>query len=111
MRKHLSLFLAASLMSQLVSAQSTAVLTIRKHVSKNTGDIMNEFSELLSFPNVAADPAGQQKSAAFIMAMMKKRGIQKVQLLNASTAGVPPAVYGEVIVPGAEKTLIFYAHY
>ena len=59
----------------------------------------------------SADPTGQQKSAAFIMEMMNKRGIQKVQLLNASTANVPPAVFGEVIVPGAQKTLIFYAHY
>jgi hypothetical protein len=62
-------------------------------------------------PNVAADPGGQQKNAAFIMAMMNKRGIQKVQLLNASTAGVPPALYGEVKVPGAKQTIIFYAHY
>jgi acetylornithine deacetylase/succinyl-diaminopimelate desuccinylase-like protein len=45
------------------------------------------------------------------MTMMNKRGIQKVQLLNASTPGIPPAVYGEVLVPGARQTLIFYAHY
>src|SRR5205085_11333086 len=65
----------------------------------------------LSLPNVAADPNGQQKTAAFIMDMMNKRGIQKVQLLNASTQGAPLAVYGEVLVPGAKQTLIFYAHY
>jgi acetylornithine deacetylase/succinyl-diaminopimelate desuccinylase-like protein len=98
-------------MCQLISAQSPGVLTTRKYVNKNAGHILKEFSEFLSFPNVAADPAGQQKNAAFIMAMMNKRGIQKIQLLNASTAGVPPAVYGEVIVPGARTTLIFYAHY
>ncbi|GAC1431456.1 MAG: dipeptidase [Chitinophagaceae bacterium] len=45
------------------------------------------------------------------MDMMNKRGIQKVQLLHASTEGAPPAVYGEVMVPGATQTLIFYAHY
>src|SRR5439155_1884364 len=61
--------------------------------------------------NVAAEPPRQQKNAAFIMAMMNKRGIQKVQLLNPSTADAPPAVYGEVMVPGAKQTLIFYAHY
>jgi hypothetical protein len=44
---------------------------------------------------------------AFIMSMMNERGIQKVQLLHASTPGVPPVVYGEVIVPGAKQTLIF----
>jgi acetylornithine deacetylase/succinyl-diaminopimelate desuccinylase-like protein len=43
--------------------------------------------------------------------MMQKRGIQNIQLLNATTQGVPPAVFGEVIVPGAKQTLIFYAHY
>ncbi len=73
--------------------------------------MISEFADFLALPNVAADPAGQQKTAAFIMGMMNKRGIQKVQLLEASTAGVPAAVYGEVMVPGAKKTLIFYAHY
>ena len=110
-RKRFFFFLFGFLIGQLVLAQSPGVLTIRKYVHQNAGNIIREFSEFLSFPNVAADPVGQQKSAAFIMAMMNKRGIQKVQLLHASTAGVPPVVYGEVIVPGAEKTLIFYAHY
>ncbi len=45
------------------------------------------------------------------MSMMNKRGIQQVKLLPATTAGAPPAVYGEVKVPGAKQTLIFYAHY
>ncbi|HEY0678962.1 MAG TPA: M20/M25/M40 family metallo-hydrolase [Chitinophagaceae bacterium] len=111
MRKHFLFFHLVLLMGQLVSAQSPEVLTLRKYVKKNAGNIMSEFSEFLSFPNVAAEPIGQQKTAAFIVAMMNKRGIQNIQLLNASTAGVPPAVYGEVIVAGAEKTLIFYAHY
>lgn len=34
-----------------------------------------------------------------------------MQLLTASTAGVPSIVNGEVMVPGATQTLIFYAHY
>jgi len=111
MKKRFFFFLLSFLISQLGSAQSPGILTIRKYVTKNAGNIINEFTELLSFPNVAADPGGQQKTADFIMAMMNKRGIKKVQLLNASTPGVPPVVYGEVIVPGAKQTLIFYAHY
>jgi len=111
MRKCFFFFLFSFLIDGLVSAQSPEVLTIRKYVNKNAGNIINEFTELLTLPNVAAEPVGQQKTAAFIMAMMNKRDIQNVQLLNASTAGVPPAVYGEVIVPGAKQTLIFYAHY
>src|SRR5258705_9743835 len=111
MRKCFFFFVLVFLIDQLVSAQSPEILTIRKYGNKNAGNIISEFSAFLSLPNVAADPAGQQKNAAFIMAMMNKRGIQKVQLLTASTAGTPPVVYGEVIVPGAKQTLIFYAHY
>jgi acetylornithine deacetylase/succinyl-diaminopimelate desuccinylase-like protein len=111
MRKSFFFFLLIFLIDQTLSAQSPEMLTIRKYGNKNAGTIIKEFAEFLSLPNVAADPAGQQKTAAFIMAMMNKRGIQKVQLLKATTAGAPPAVYGEVMVPGAKQTLIFYAHY
>lgn len=111
MKKYLSLFLFSSLLGQSIAAQSPEVLSIRKYGTKNAGNIINEFTEFLSIPNVAADTAGQLQTAAFIMAMMNKRGIQKVQFLHASTAGVPPVVYGEVMVPGAKQTLIFYAHY
>jgi len=110
--KKLFFFLPLSFLAgQFVLAQSPDVLTIRKYGNKNAGSIINEFTEFLSLSNVALDTPGQQKNAAFIMAMMNKRGIKNVQLLNASTAGTPPAVYGEVLVPGAKQTLIFYAHY
>src|SRR5215213_2526264 len=111
MRERFLFFLLIFLISQSGRAQSPEVLLIRKYTTKNAGTIINEFTDLLSLPNVAADPEGQQKTAAFIMTMMNKRGIQKVQLLHASTPGAPPAVYGEVMVPGAKQTLIFYAHY
>lgn len=111
MRKHFILFFLCFMVGRLVLAQSPQTLTIRKSVQQNAGNIIGEFSAFLSLPNVAADSAGLQKNTAFIMTMMNKRGIQNVQLLNASTAGAPPAVYGEVIVPGAKQTLIFYAHY
>ncbi|MGB4398177.1 MAG: M20/M25/M40 family metallo-hydrolase [Daejeonella sp.] len=111
MRKYFFFFLLSFLIDESVSAQSAEVLTIKKYGSENAGNIIKEFSEFLYLPNVAADPVGQQKNADFIMEMMTKRGIQKVQLLKANTIGVPPAVYGEVNVPGATKTLIFYAHY
>jgi len=111
MIKRFFFFLLIFLITQLGSSQSPGVVTIRNYVGKNAGNIINEFTGLLSLPNVAADPGGQQKTAAFIMTMMNKRGIQNVQLLNASTPGSPPAVYGEVKVPGAKQTLIFYAHY
>ena len=97
--------------SNFVFAQTPEVLKIRDYGVRKAGSIINEFSEFLKISNVAADVEEQQKTAAFIMGMMNKRGIEKVQLLTATTAGVPPVVYGEVMTPGATKTIIFYAHY
>ena len=91
--------------------QSPETLRIRDYRSKNEHSIINEFVSFLSIPNVAADTLNIKNNAAFIIDMMRKRGINKVQLLSAITKGAPPAVYGEVIIPGAKNTLIFYAHY
>lgn len=111
MKKYISFLLLYVALHPFVSAQSPTDPAIRKYANLNAGNIINEFVALLSLPNVAADPAGLQKNAASIMTMMNKRGIQKVQLLNAATASTAPAVYGEVMVAGAKQTLIFYAHY
>jgi acetylornithine deacetylase/succinyl-diaminopimelate desuccinylase-like protein len=111
MKKCFLLFSIAFLLHQAARAQSSEVISIRKYRSENAGKIISEFSEFLLLPNIATDPVGLQKNAAFIMTMMEKRGIKKVQLLHATTAGAPPAVYGEVMVAGAKQTLIFYAHY
>ena len=111
MKKSFFFSLLIFLIVKSVSAQSPEVLKIKKYGTENAGNFIKEFSKFLYLPNVAADPVGQQKNTDFIMDMMTKRGIQKVQLLSANTVGVPPAVYGEVIVPGATQTLIFYAHY
>jgi acetylornithine deacetylase/succinyl-diaminopimelate desuccinylase-like protein len=45
------------------------------------------------------------------MSMMNQKGIKNVQLLHGTTENIPPAVYGEVLIPGAKQTLVFYAHY
>jgi acetylornithine deacetylase/succinyl-diaminopimelate desuccinylase-like protein len=111
MRKNGLFFFLIFTVVHFVSAQSPELLAIRKYEQQHAGNIMNEFAAFLALPNVAADTSGLQKNAAFIMDMMNKRGIQKVQLLNAATIAVPPAVYGEVTVRGAKQTLIFYAHY
>ena len=111
MIKRFSLFFLSILITQFIAAQSPELLAIRKYGKINAGKIIDEFSTFLSLPNVAADSANLQNNAVFIMEMMHKRGIKKVQLLSASTKGAPPAVFGEVMVPGAKQTLIFYAHY
>jgi acetylornithine deacetylase/succinyl-diaminopimelate desuccinylase-like protein len=111
MRKITAAYFICSFLLKMAAGQSPEVLKLRAYTHSNANQIIGEFSKFLSISNVAADPAGQQRNANFIMEMMNTRGIQHVQLLQASTTGVPPAVYGEVLVPGALQTLIFYAHY
>lgn len=96
---------------KFVLAQSPDLQTLRNYGNQHAKNIIQEFVNFLSIPNVASDTVNLQKNTMFIMEMMNKRGIQKVQLLHAATSGIPPAVYGEVMVPGAKQTLIFYAHY
>jgi acetylornithine deacetylase/succinyl-diaminopimelate desuccinylase-like protein len=72
--------------------------------------LLEEYRSFLAVPNVPAVRDGLEKTAAQAMAMMKKRGLAS-RLLPASSAGAPPAVYGEWSVPGARTTVVFYAHY
>jgi acetylornithine deacetylase/succinyl-diaminopimelate desuccinylase-like protein len=91
-------------------AQSPQTLMIRDYRTKNEHAIITEFVRLLSMPNVATNVDDIVDNAEMIMAMMQKRGIQNVQMLQAKE-NTPPAVYGEIIVPNARRTLVFYAHY
>ncbi|MEJ7767525.1 MAG: M20/M25/M40 family metallo-hydrolase [Chitinophagaceae bacterium] len=111
MKKYLPVFFILCLLADITSAQSPRIIEIREYANQNRNNIIKEFVSFLSLPNVAKDTENIKKNAEFVMNLMTKRGIQKVQLLKANTAGVPPAVYGEVVVPGAKETLIFYAHY
>lgn len=110
----LKIFFAATAFIFLVKstgAQTTDILKIRQYRTIHEQEIFSEFISLLSVPNIAADTVNIRKNASLIMEMMKKRGIQQVQLFAPRTPGAPAAVYGEYAVPGAKQTLIFYAHY
>ena len=96
----------------LVAAAPAAPPTprVRQFRQAHERELLAEFTQLVALPNVATDTAGLGRTARFIQGMMRRRGIAS-QLLAAPTAGVPPAVFGEVKVPGATRTVIFYAHY
>src|SRR5690242_3008864 len=111
MNKQYLFFLFTIIVWEYSAAQTPDVLSIRKFRENEARGIMDEFISFLSIPNLAKDTLNIKKNTVFIMDMMKRRGIQNVQLLQPMTAGAPPAVYGEVNVPGAKQTLVFYAHY
>src|SRR6476646_4874287 len=71
-------------------------------------EILAEFSDLLSIPNLASDAPNIQRNAEAIRALCEKRGL-KTRLLTV--AGAPPVVVADLAVPNAKRTIAFYAHY
>src|SRR5690242_16086863 len=71
-------------------------------------EILEEFSQLLAIPNLASDSPNIRRNANLIRKMLEKRGIT-TQLLTIPD--MPPIVVGDLIAPGASRTIAFYAHY
>jgi len=104
-------FFAASFLFTSGLLAQTDVENIRSYRLKNEAAIYNDFISFLQIPNVATDTVNIRKNADFLVQKMNTIGISKVQLLEGKDQYVPPVVYGEIQVPGATKTVIFYAHY
>jgi acetylornithine deacetylase/succinyl-diaminopimelate desuccinylase-like protein len=79
-------------------------------VNQDKSAILAEFTDLLAIPNVATNVADIRRNADHIMSMMASRALAP-RLLEGDNANVPPAIYGEWLVPGAKRTLVLYAHY
>jgi acetylornithine deacetylase/succinyl-diaminopimelate desuccinylase-like protein len=89
-------------------AAQTPAEAARRYTTQHQPQLIEAFRELLSIPNVAADPAGLKRNADVLVDMLRKRGVDSRLL---SIAGAPPIVYGQIVVPGAMHTIVFYAHY
>jgi acetylornithine deacetylase/succinyl-diaminopimelate desuccinylase-like protein len=71
--------------------------------------IVREFVTFLSMPNVATDVRDVDRNARYIEEQLQARGFA-TQLLTAAP-DTPASVFAERKVPGAKRTVIFYAHY
>jgi len=92
------------------SVSATAARTAaRVYREQHEGAILTEFAALLSLPNVASDSVNIRRNADHLIGMLKARSFTSTRLLIVP--GGPPAVYGELMQPGATKTLVLYAHY
>lgn len=90
--------------------QSDLKERIRAYRQSHDHIILREFFDFLSIPNVASDKENIRKNAQHLMMMMEKRGI-KTRLLEPPSGQGAPAVYGELQIPGAKRTIMIYAHY
>ena len=111
-KRLVALMTAAALApASVVSSQSSPdspMEAVRTYRAEHQMDIAAELFELLTIPNVASDTENIRRNAAHLVALLERRGIEARQL---ETPGSPPAVLGQLLTPGATKTVVFYAHY
>ena len=102
------LLLAASLLALPAIAPPDASRIARNYRTHHEREIVSEFMDLLSIPNLASDMPNIEKNASTIAAMLERRGAQ-VRLLRLE--GLPPLVYATLPSRNAKTTAAFYAHY
>ncbi len=103
----LALVLGAALTAQPLAAQSGPDVA-RAYREAHEPAILRNFAEFLSLPNRARDSDDIGRVAAYIRDQLISTGVD-AELLQID--GNPPIVYGELMVPGATRTLGVYVHY
>lgn len=93
-----------------LSPQAAEAGPIRAWTAAHQHALLDEYEAFLRLPNVATDRAAIDRNAEALVAMMQRRGLSP-HLLGTTDGAAPPAVYGEWTVPGANRTLVLYAHY
>jgi acetylornithine deacetylase/succinyl-diaminopimelate desuccinylase-like protein len=81
--------------------------TVERYVGEHQQEILGELVSLLSIPNVASDKPNIRKNAQILSEMLRRRGFA-AEILETD---VNPLVYGELRIPGASRTILWYAHY
>jgi len=82
---------------------------VRAYRAAHEREIVGELSALLAIPNVANNLPDIRRNADHLLAMLRRRGFT-ARLLEGGE-GSRLAVYGELLTPGATRTVVFYAHY
>jgi acetylornithine deacetylase/succinyl-diaminopimelate desuccinylase-like protein len=99
--------LSVSVSANAQSSQRTAAAA-REWRTGHEAEILQQFTTLLSIPNVASDHENIQRNADLLLSMLQKRGVDS-RLLTLE--GINPVVFGEIKAPNAKHTIVFYAHY
>ena len=104
-----SRFVASFLAAASLAATPPADLRakIDGWVEQNQRALVASLAELLAIPNVAADRQNIRRNAVWLRAQLEARGFA-AEILETSGN---PLVFGELRVPGATRTILFYEHY
>lgn len=99
--------LCAVAFSLVASPAFTQPVDVSDYVRRHQGEIVRELLELVAIPNHRADLPNIKRNAELLRQMLERRGMNP-EVWETPTA---PLVYGERIVPGATRTILFYIHY
>jgi acetylornithine deacetylase/succinyl-diaminopimelate desuccinylase-like protein len=80
---------------------------VERYVREHQQVIVREFMDLVAIPNVRTDLPNIKRNAEFLRQMLDRRGMNAEVWETPST----PLVYGERLVPGATRTILFYIHF
>lgn len=98
-------FIAIALLAATrAAAQPTEV---DRYVREHQAAIVREFMDLVAIPNVRSDVPNIKRNAEQLRQMLERRGMKPEIWDTPST----PLVYGERLVPGAARTILFYIHF
>ena len=90
------------------------------YIDQNLNRFIEELFVLLRQPSISARWEGVEECSRLLTRMMEKLGV-KTRVFPRPLTGLhlpvlagkrnPPLVYGEVLNPAAQKTLLIYGHY
>jgi acetylornithine deacetylase/succinyl-diaminopimelate desuccinylase-like protein len=91
-----------------IPAQDSGTADVKAYIRTNDAAIFREFAGLLAIPNVHGDVPNLKKNAEYLREMLARRGMNPEIW---ETPGAAPTVFGEKLVPGAKRTILFYIHF
>jgi len=83
---------------------------IYKTIDDNSERYLEELFTLLKQPSISSQGIGVEDCAKLLAGMMEDVGI-RAEILPMGGKNNPPLVYGEILSPGAEKTILIYGHF
>lgn len=81
---------------------------IKKYINKNQKEFIDVLFTLLKQPSISSQNIGIKECADLLQGIMKKAGIENVKIMESNDH---PFVYGDLMSPENEFTLLIYGHY
>ncbi len=91
----------------MADSELKSVEAAKKHRMANEVQLLNDFRELLSLPNVSSNLDDMKKNSDWIESYLQKRHFKT----EVWTAGRAPYIFAERKTEGATKTVLIYAHF